>query len=632
MSLAYRADPALFLLQFALETAPALLALLSTYAIKLLVDAALAGVGGAGAGGTGIGGVGTGNTEMGGPGAVGMSGAVGVVAAAGVIAGADAVQRIARQLLGAGSIKHQEKVQLLLDRRLMALAGGVPGLEHHERPDYADTLALLRSERRLLAGVPYALALNLRAVIQLVGQPLLLATLHPLLALLPLCGVPSLLAAARHERILRRFREGNGERARTIGHLFDCATRADAGKELRLFGMGSELLGRHRRLSRAATLAQDRAEWWGAALGVAGQLCFAAGYVAAVGFVLWRAMGGAATAGDVALVVTLGAQMGGAVGDAAGPTTFAARALRLARRFLWLADYGEAAHHRVRELPHASVPDRLEHGITLEGVTFRYAGSEEDVLRDVSLHLPAGKVVALVGENGAGKTTLVKLLARFYEPSSPPDSPQPSGFPGSARPAGRILVDGVDLRRLDLPAWRGRISAAFQDFARFEFLVRETVGVGDLARVEQPETVGAALARAGAAGLAAALPRGLETQLGRDWPGGVELSGGQWQRLTLGRAFMRQDPLLVVFDEPTAALDAQTEHALFESFAAAARSGESEGTVTLLVSHRFSTVRMADLIVVLAGGRIVEQGSHADLVRRGGLYAELYGLQAAAYR
>jgi ABC-type multidrug transport system fused ATPase/permease subunit len=261
------------------------------------------------------------------------------------------------------------------------------------------------------------------------------------------------------------------------------------------------------------------------------------------------------------------------------------------------------------------VPARLAGGITVEGVTFRYPGTDGDVLCDVSLRLPAGRIVALVGENGAGKTTLVKLLGRLYEPA-----------------AGRILADGVDLRRLDLDAWRGRISTAFQDFARFELLVREAVGVGDLSRIERPEAAGAALARAGAAEMAASLPRGLETQLGRAWPGGVELSGGQWQRLALGRALMRPGPLLVVFDEPTAALDAPTEHALFERFAAAARSGAHRGTVTLLVSHRFSTVRMADLIVVLDGGRVREVGSHEALTAAGGLYAELYELQAARYR
>jgi ABC-type multidrug transport system fused ATPase/permease subunit len=289
--------------------------------------------------------------------------------------------------------------------------------------------------------------------------------------------------------------------------------------------------------------------------------------------------------------------------------------LRAARRYKWLADYGADAQRRAGELADSPPPERLGDGITFERVTFRYPGTDEDVLRDVSVHLSAGKVVALVGENGAGKTTLVKLLARFYEPD-----------------AGQICVDGTDVRRLDLDAWRARLGAAFQDFARFQFVVRESVGVGDIRRIEDGAAVRAALARAGAAEVAAALPKGLETQLGRQWPDGVELSGGQWQRLALGRGFMKEDPLLVVFDEPTAAIDAPTEHALFERFAAAVRSGASRGTVALLISHRFSTVRMADLILVLDGGRIVERGSHEELIRQGGVYAELYGLQAAAYR
>jgi ATP-binding cassette subfamily B protein len=224
-------------------------------------------------------------------------------------------------------------------------------------------------------------------------------------------------------------------------------------------------------------------------------------------------------------------------------------------------------------------------------------------------------VVALVGENGAGKTTLVKLLARFYEPS-----------------AGRILADGVDIRYFEGKAWQARVSTAFQDFAQFELFARETVGVGQLSHVDDATAVETALARSGADGVIPALPDGLQTQLGRTWPGGVDLSGGQWQQLALGRAFMRQEPLLVIFDEPTAAIDAPTEHALFERFTEAARSGASRGTVTLIISHRFSTVRMADLIVVMDKGSVREMGSHAELVRRGGLYAELYALQARAYR
>jgi ABC-type multidrug transport system fused ATPase/permease subunit len=190
----------------------------------------------------------------------------------------------------------------------------------------------------------------------------------------------------------------------------------------------------------------------------------------------------------------------------------------------------------------------------------------------------------------------------------------------------------VDLARFGPAAWRGRLSAAFQDFASFEFLARETVGVADLPRIDDRGAVSAALERAGATGAVDALPQGLDTQLGTAWDGGAELSGGQWQKLALARGLMRGCPLLVVFDEPTAALDAQTEHALFERFAEAARAGSRAGTVTLLVSHRFSTVRMADLIVVLDGGRVREAGGHAELMAAGGLYAELYQLQSRAYR
>ena len=585
LALSFRADPAVFVGIFVLETAIAVLGVLGTYAVKVLTNAALAGS------------------------------IRGVLFAAAGIAIAGVVQRFGTQLNLVWDVRVQEKAQLLLDQHLMALAGGAPGIEHHERPDYADELALLRNERRNLGQVSLAAVWNVKVAVQFAGQAVLLATLHPLLLLLPLCGVPSLLLGTRATALLQRFHEANAERARTIGHLFGCATSATAGKELRVFGLASELIGRHRSLSQGAVRDQDRVEWQAVALGAAGDFCFAAGYIAALGFVLWRAFHGLATAGDVALAATLAAQVNGNVAEAVSRVRFTQGVLRAVRRFLWLSDYGEQALRQVRAVHPAPVPEHLAHGITLEAVTFRYPGSDEDVLRDVSLHLAAGKVVALVGENGAGKTTLVKLLARCYEPT-----------------AGRILVDGVELRRLDLDAWRGRISTAFQDFARFELLVREAVGVGELARIERPEAVGAALARAGAAELASSLPYGLETQLGRAWPGGVELSGGQWQRLALGRAFMRRDPLLVVFDEPTAAIDAPTEHALFERFAAAARSGASRGTVTLLISHRFSTVRMADLIVVIAGGRIVEQGSHDELVRLGGLYAELYRLQAAAYR
>jgi ATP-binding cassette, subfamily B, bacterial len=209
----------------------------------------------------------------------------------------------------------------------------------------------------------------------------------------------------------------------------------------------------------------------------------------------------------------------------------------------------------------------------------------------------------------------VKLLAKLYEPG-----------------AGRILVDGVDLARLPAERWRERLAGAFQDFFRFEFQARHSVGVGDVARIENEPAVVRAVERAGADDVVARFAAGLDTQLGPTWPGGVEVSFGQWQKLALARGFMRDEPLVLVLDEPTAALDAETEHALFERYAAGARLGAEEGRITILVSHRFSTVRMADLIVVLDGARLIEVGGHEELMARRGTYADLYEIQAAAYR
>jgi ATP-binding cassette subfamily B protein len=287
--------------------------------------------------------------------------------------------------------------------------------------------------------------------------------------------------------------------------------------------------------------------------------------------------------------------------------------MRAVDRLKWLR--AAAALQRPSLEPDVPVPAAIREGLRFEGVSFRYPASEGDVLRDVDVELPAGAVVALVGENGAGKTTLVKLIARFYEPTE-----------------GRITLDGVDIRRFDLSGWRESLTAGFQDFARIEVLARETVGVGDLARLEDAAVVERALDRAHAADVVATLPAGLETPLGRSWANGSELSGGQWQKLGLGRTMMRPRSLVLLLDEPTAALDAHAEHMLFERYAASAReAAAASGAITLLVSHRFSTVRMADLILVVDGGRIVERGTHEQLMALGGTYAELYEIQARAY-
>jgi len=210
----------------------------------------------------------------------------------------------------------------------------------------------------------------------------------------------------------------------------------------------------------------------------------------------------------------------------------------------------------------------------------------------------------------------VKLLAKMYEPAS-----------------GEIFVDGVPLSRIAASDWRARMSGAFQDFFRFEFRARQTVGLGDLDRLEDEPAVAAAVGRADAGDVVARLKLGLDTQLGPTWPNGADLSFGQWQKLALARGFMRDFPLVLVLDEPTAALDAETEHALFERYAdAAQREKSGKGRITILVSHRFSTVRMADLIIVLNGARLVETGSHEELMANRGTYFELYTIQAAAYR
>jgi ATP-binding cassette, subfamily B, bacterial len=311
------------------------------------------------------------------------------------------------------------------------------------------------------------------------------------------------------------------------------------------------------------------------------------------------------------LVVTAGGRLGQYVAMTVGEVDFLRLWLDACQRLGWLENYA-AVHRGAGDRP---APERLSTGISFEAVSFCYPGTTEQVLRNVSLDLPAGSVVAIVGENGAGKSTLVKLLCGFYSPTS-----------------GRILIDGTDLSRVSPQEWRSRLSGAFQDFARLEFIARSTVGLGDLDHLDDSEFVAAAVDRAGATDVVDGLGSGLDTQLGANWPDGVDLSFGQWQKFALARGFMRTRPLLTILDEPTAALDAETEHLLFERYADQARASRLDGSITVLVSHRFSTVRMADLIVVIGDGRIAEVGSHEDLMARRGPYSDLYTIQASAYQ
>ncbi|MDQ3978233.1 MAG: ABC transporter ATP-binding protein/permease [Actinomycetota bacterium] len=493
--------------------------------------------------------------------------------------------------------------------RIMQAAGGSPGLEHYERPEYADRISLLKSQTNYISGFLPVLGDGLALAGRVAITAVLLAGVHPALLLLPLLALPSVWAGTRAERLVNAANVATAQQSRLETHLFGLSTTASPAKEVRVFGLGAELADRRRRAWDDVTDTVARAQLRSGLLRTAGWLPFAAGYLAAVGLALAHSGRGEATPGDVLLVMVLSGQVNGQVAQLLHVANRSATAVRVLGHLFWLEDHARDAIARTTPTEPAPVPDKLRHGIDLEAVSFRYG--RDEVLHDVTLHLPAGSTVALVGENGAGKTSLVKLLCRFYEPTS-----------------GSITVDGVDLRRFDLAEWRRHLSGGFQDFARIELTLRESVGIGDIPSVDDPVAVGAALGR-----VDAKLPVGLEQQLGQQWLGGVDLSEGQWQKVAMARAMMRKQPLLLLLDEPTSGLDAHAEHALFELFAGvAAEAAARTGAIALFVSHRFSTVRMADQIVVLAGGRVVEQGDHGSLMRAGGLYRELYDIQARAYR
>lgn len=505
-----------------------------------------------------------------------------------------------------------ERVGFVFDRELSRLVAGVASLEHFERSDYRDKLELLRRSQTALGGSLNSLLNVVNAVVGGLGTLAVLASLDPALLLLALFALPAVPVARVQQTWQKKAEERSATPSRRALHLRGLTTDRNAGMELRVFGLQEEIRARFRSAALAAREAKLWAERRIAWTDAGRQLFFALGYVAAILYMLRSAVRGQATVGDVVAAVYVCRQVSGLVIRPIFSVSRLGAILRAAGRLLWLRDYAEEV--AARRGGTAPPPQRLKQGIALENVSFTYPGTRRPVLENLSLRIPAGTVIALVGENGAGKTTLVKLLSRMYEPTE-----------------GRILVDGVELAELDVKRWRERLSAAFQDFAKPELVARRAVGIGDLARLDDEAAVLDSLERAGAADVTDALPDGLSTQLGSSWGGGVDLSTGQWQKLALGRALMRQRPLVVFFDEPTASLDAPTEHALFERYAEAAREGSRSGSITVLVSHRFSTVHAADLILVLDDGGVTELGSHEELMQLGGTYAELYDLQAESY-
>jgi ATP-binding cassette subfamily B protein len=510
--------------------------------------------------------------------------------------------------------RFRDRVAVALESHVAGLQASVATIAHHERPEYVDRLSMLRDQVFVLDHMYMSLFSTCGWILRLGVTVALLVSLHPALALLVVFALPTVLSSSWRPGVERAVQERAASANRLARHLFNTATTAPPGKEVRVTRIGDRLIRQRRDAWERWYRPVANARWASAAWHTLAWAIFGAAYVGAVVFVT---SGLKATPGQVLLVLAAGSRLSGYIGATVGEIGFL-RGFWLdgSRRMAWLEDYAAS----LMEKADTAAPEGLVKGIRFESVSFTYPGTDRRVLEDVNLDLKPGAVVAIVGENGAGKSTLVKLLCRMYEPDH-----------------GRITIDGIDLARIRADDWRLRLAGAFQDFFRFEFQARHTVGVGDLARLDDGPAVVAAVTRAGADDVVERLASGLETQLGPTWPQGVEVSFGQWQKLALARGFMRDQPLIIVLDEPTAALDAETEHALFERYAAVARGGEergrpSKGRITILVSHRFSTVRMADLIVVLDGSRVVEVGSHEELMAKRGQYAELYGIQAAAYR
>jgi ATP-binding cassette subfamily B protein len=541
-----------------------------------------------------------------------LAGRAGAALAAAVFA---AVALVAQLMLGhfchLDLTRVSDLQQMRLRGELMDLVNGPPRIDHLDRPDVADHVDLVRD------GVP-ATARSSEGVLQLVGLGLqmivtfvLLVLVSPLFAVLPLCAVGPVLLERRAQSTVENARERTAERLRLAKHLLELATTTGPVRELRLFGAEDEILRRQREAWDEVSTTMWRAQLGAAVYRALGQGFFALGYGGAVVLELYGALHGHASVGDLVLVITLAVQVSVQVAGFLGILSLLQVAGRTTDRIGELRAVAASGGS-----PHAtSVPERLVGGITFEDVSFAYPGTDRPVLSGLSMHVPAGSVLALVGENGAGKSTLVKLLCGLYQPTS-----------------GRILIDGEDLAGLDPARWRSRVATLFQDFHHIELTLGESIGHGDIGRAGDTDAVRAAAERARADRVLRAVPGGLTGYVGHSYADGTELSGGQWQTVALARTLMRPQPLLLVLDEPAAALDASAEHDLFERYASSAgQAGRENGGITVLISHRFSTVRMAGLIAVLDHGRLAEFGPHDELMTAAGLYAELFTLQARAY-
>lgn len=510
-----------------------------------------------------------------------------------------------------------EKAGRVADEELLTAITGAPGLEIHETPEHLLQLERLEWEGWEFSQATASLVGLLFNLVWILTTFVVLGTISPWLLLLPLAGLPSVALSGKTNGLYRTGNDAAAEPTRKAGAWWSLVTTSASNRELRVFGSEAAAMERFAAAQASRRMVQRPLQIEARLIGLATRSIFAAGYIAAVVFVANRAANGAATTGDVILTAALAGQVLNLVNGTAETVQWSLRTLTAAGRFVYLLQVAHQSRPAGTKMP----PPALTNGIRVRGVTYNYPGGTTAALRSADLFLPAGATVAIVGDNGAGKSTLVKLLCSLYTPTS-----------------GTIEIDGTNLADIDIAAWRMRIAACFQDFARVELSVRESIGIGDLAagvdakRVVLPSD-DAVQEAIDAAGAEAALERAGELGgvLGLRYDAGAELSVGQWQRVALARAAMRTAPLLLLLDEPTAALDPDAERDLWERYTAQSRNAAQNGGITVIVSHRLSTVRTADLIVVIDRGRVVETGTHDELVRAQGRYATLFAMQAEAY-
>jgi ATP-binding cassette subfamily B protein len=480
-------------------------------------------------------------------------------------------------------------------------------LQHFEDSEFYDKLTRARREA---SSRPLALVMSSFGLVQngiaLLSFGILLARFSPwAVAVLLLAGLPSFIAEAKFSGDAFRLFRWRSPETRMQLYLETVLAREDHAKEVKLFGLGPRLLERYRaifrkvfREDRALTIRRDT---WGFFLSLVSTGAFYGAYA----WVAISAVRGGISLGQMTMYVLLFRQ-----GQAAVSASLSAIGgmyednLYLSTLYDYLDTPVDTPAGKATEGPQPGA------GVLFEHVSFTYPGTTEPAVSDVTFELRPGTSLAVVGENGSGKTTLIKLLTRLYTPS-----------------AGRITLDGLDLGEWDPATLRNRIGVIFQDFARYQLKVGENIGAGDVAAFENEARWRAAAALGMAAPFIDELPGGYETQLGKWFKEGRELSGGQWQKIALSRAFMREGADILVLDEPTAAMDARAEAQVFEQFQSLAHD-----RMVILISHRFSTVRMANQILVIQGGRVLERGSHEALMQLGGHYAQLFSLQARGYR